>query len=218
MKLQLRTNTALAIAASFALFTGCSKPANEPSAPTPSAPASSSTTKLPEPTTLPKVPSGHPQIGLPPATEKVPVVSLSQIEDQYRAATSLKEKIKTIRLLVNVRDEGTAVALGRMFHAEKDPELREEILETLIDIKGSEADKLSVLASAVASSQPPEIREVAIDIMIDLGSRNAIPVLQNLVNDPDTKIRDAAKDAIRQIQNPIPPSTSKMDENDVDEE
>jgi HEAT repeat protein len=146
------------------------------------------------------------------------VVSLSQIEDQYRAATSLKEKIKTIRLLVNVRDEGTAVALGRMFHAEKDPELREEILETLIDIKGSEADKLSVLASAVASSQPAEIREVAIDIMIDLGSRNAIPVLQNLVNDPDTKIRDAAKDAIRQIQNPIPPSTSKMDENDVDEE
>jgi hypothetical protein len=223
------TTYAITAALGLALVAGCSpspsqQPAQPPPPPTenpsaklpePATPANPSA-KLPEPAT-PKMPAGHPEIGLPPPTETAKIPTLAEIEGQYRAATSLHDKIKAMRQLVHVRDDGAVEAVGRLFHEEKDLELREEFLETLLDMRGKEADKLSVLASAVSAGQPADTRELAIDIMIDLGSKNAIPVLENLVNDPDATIRDAAKDAIREIQNPTPTMTSNADENDVDE-
>jgi HEAT repeat protein len=143
---------------------------------------------------------------------------LEQIEDTYRTSTTLRDKIKAMRKLVNSEDQQAVLTVGRMFHEEKDVQMREEFLELLLDMPGKETDKLSVLATAIAPSQPLSVRELAIDIMVDLGSKNAIPVLETLLKDPSTSLREYAQDAIKEITNPTPPSTmSDKDDGNDDE-
>jgi hypothetical protein len=212
---------ALMIIAVTGLFAaGCSKPVTEQSGPPPESAPQTGVTRsasLPNPST-PALPPDHPPISDPVAPRSAPhmeeQLTLTQIEERYRAATTLREKIKSMRKLVTSDDPQALATLGRMFHEEKDTQMREEFLDMILDIPGKEEDKLAVLASAVTPGQPVDIREFAIDIMIDFGSKNAIPILESLLKDNDASIRDSAQDAINVINNPKPAPPMTDDDDD----
>ncbi len=140
----------------------------------------------------------------------------AQYTAQYLNATDLRGKIKSMLEASRVGGIEAIMALGQMFQSEQDVELREEILETLMFIPGHDVDKLSLLAVAAAQNQPQSVRETAIDLMIDLGSPNAIQVLQGLLDDKNPLIREAAEDAIREIRTPT--STVSEMEIEVDDD
>jgi HEAT repeat protein len=83
-----------------------------------------------------------------------------------------------------------------LFRAEKDRELRTELINALIDISGCKDEKLSLLRLGIATDQAGDTREAAIDGLIDLEDERALPLLQELTADPDEKVRAVAKHAL----------------------
>ena len=57
-----------------------------------------------------------------------------------------------------------------------------------------------MLTMGARQGLPNEVRQSAIDGLIDLDDQRVIPVLNGLLNDPDEEIREGAKDALEMIQ------------------
>jgi HEAT repeat protein len=125
---------------------------------------------------------------------------LAQFEGAYTANTDLVSRIETIYKITDIGTADSIAVLGRLFHKEKDNELKSEILDSLFDIDGLDDRKAALLAAGVSADQPQEVRETAIDGLTDLEPKNSLPILQSLLSDQSEDIRDLAKDAIEQVQ------------------
>ena len=122
--------------------------------------------------------------------------ALPELEAAYASNPDFAKRVEAI---YQISDKGTpeAVAtLGRLFHVEKDPDLKIEILSSLFDFDGLDDRKITILGAGIAADQPKEVREEAIDSLGDVDSKYALPLLQSLLSDPDEEIREAAKDQI----------------------
>jgi hypothetical protein len=125
---------------------------------------------------------------------------IAELESAYRSTLDFSARVELIYQLSSVDSPETLDAIGRLFLNETDQELKIELLDSLFDIEGHNDRKLTILSAALRADQPKEVREEAIDLMIDVEDPRAIQILQGLLNDPDAEIRDAAQDAIEQIR------------------
>jgi HEAT repeat protein len=91
-------------------------------------------------------------------------------------------------------------ALTRLFQVETDPDLKVDLLDSLLGIEGLVEEKLKMLTLGAEKGLPTEVRQSAIDGLIDLDDPRVIPVLNGLLNDPDEEVREGAKDALEMLQ------------------
>jgi HEAT repeat protein len=194
-----------------ALITACSKteqamPAPDKSAPAQSAPAAAPTAAQPAMT---PTPAHTPQFSATPAatTSVSPAQEAMVLENAYIATPDFSARVETIYKLTDAATPEAIASLGRLFHMEKDPELKTEILDSLFDIDGQDERKAALFAAGAGSDQPKEVRQSAIDGLEDVEAKYALPILQALTTDPDEDIRDAAKDAIESLQAAPPTPT-----------
>jgi len=133
----------------------------------------------------------------PTATEAADAArTLANLESSYKSLPDFSKKVGAIYEISEVGGAPAVESLGRLFQAEKDAELRVEIVDSLFDIDGQDQQKLAILSAAAASDQPQEVRESAIDALTDIDAKVAMPILQALASDSNEEIRDAAKDAL----------------------
>ncbi len=197
---KLLSRCAPALAA--AVLAACSKqektstPPPEPpptmSQPAPVAPPPASPTAKPSATAT--------NTGPTPARSANPAEEAAALERQYISNPDFSSRVETIYKLTDAGTPEAIASLGRLFQMEKDNDLKTEILDSLFDIDGQDNNKAAILAFAVTSGQPKEVRESAIDALEDIDAKYALPILQGLLADPDEEIRDAAKDAIEMLQ------------------
>lgn len=125
---------------------------------------------------------------------------LAKMEGAYQASADLSTKI---HILYDISGTGAPAALDsitRMFQAETDSEMKQQMIDSLDDVDGENDRKLMVLTAGIQSNQPQEVRESAIDSLVDLEDARAIAILQGLLNDSNADIREAAQDAIDQLK------------------
>ena len=87
-----------------------------------------------------------------------------------------------------------AVALGTMLQQENSVDVKTDILDELGNLDDPAA--FDQIIQGLGQNQPQEVRIEAIDALDSLGDKRAIPLLQQLLSDHDTDIREAAQNAI----------------------
>jgi len=133
----------------------------------------------------------------PPQDDAATVQQILQYEGAYRTNADFSARVELIYKVSDVGTPEAVLAMGRIFFSETDPELKTEVLNLLADIDGQTDNKLAILTAGIGHDQPKEVREEAIDALTDIEPPGrALPLLQSLLNDPDTEIREAATDAI----------------------
>jgi hypothetical protein len=198
------TLTSITALAAVVFCTGCPQP---PETPAP-APTNAVTKKAAPPprvttSTTPTVTQPTPTTSQLPVPATIPVVEpvnpaqkIAGIEETYKSLTESSAKVGAIYQISDVGGAFAVESLGRLFQAEKDPDLQVEIVDSLLDIEGEDQLKLALLTAAVGADQNQELREHAIDALTDIDAKLALPVLQALTNDPNEEIREAVSDAI----------------------
>jgi len=170
-------------------------PAAQPTGSTPSTPSITAPTAPTAPPTAPSaaLPSGN-------AAQVA-----AAIETAYISNPEFNSRVEQIYKLADAGTPQAIASLGRLFHMEKETDLKTEIVDSLFDIDGQDDRKAALFAAAAGADQPKEVRESAIDGLEDIEAKYALPILQGLLADPDEDIRDAAKDAIEMLQTQATP-------------
>jgi hypothetical protein len=219
--------------ASVTLMTaGCSKKESETTStpsPTPAEPTAVGKTETPAPVhptpqlpaevrpTTPATTSATtptpPAVVPPPIPEETPAqlaAQVKQLESTYHNTPEFQKRVAIIYDLSSVESPETIDAIGHLFLAESDKELKIELVNSLTDVDGENDKKLTILTVALRADQPKDVRLEAIDALVDTEDKRAIQVLQGLSHDPDEEIRDAVQDAIEQLQaDTVPPQQPK---------
>lgn len=129
----------------------------------------------------------------------VEVKPLPVLERNYLTTTNHDDRLDA---MMDIADQSSAEAvrtLTRLFEAETDPDLKVDLIDSLLGIDGFKEEKLMMLTLASRQSLPNEVRQSAIDGLIDLDDPRTIPILNGLLNDPNEEIREAAQDALEMI-------------------
>ena len=125
---------------------------------------------------------------------------LAVLEKEYAATTNRDERLDAMMDISEQPGPEAVRALARLFQFETDTDLKVDLLDSLLGIEGQVEEKLKMLTLGTAKGLPGEVRQSAIDGLIDLDDPRVIPVLNGLLNDPDEEIRDSAKDALEMLQ------------------
>lgn len=191
------------------LITACTKTEEQPPAPPQSSSATSDSDKPSAPAAT--VPSSKPAAPVAPTVTSAPSTPApapsgssaqvaASLETAYITNPEFSARVETIYKLTDAGTPEAITSLGRLFHMEKDPDLKTEILDSLFDVDGQDERKAALLSAGAGADQPKEVRMSAIDGLEDVDAKYALPILQALTSDPDEEIRDAAKDAIEMLQ------------------
>lgn len=128
------------------------------------------------------------------------VKPLPVLEKDYLATTNRDTRLDIMMDIAENPSAETVKALTRLFEAETDLDLKVDLLDSLLGIEEFKDEKLIMLTMGARQGLPNEVRQSAIDGLIDLDDQRAIPVLNGLLNDPDEEIREGARDALEMIQ------------------
>ena len=131
-----------------------------------------------------------------------PMKPLPELERDYASTTNRDTRLD---VMMDIAEAGTAESvksLTRLFDLETDPDLKVDLLDSLLGIEGFKDEKLIMLTLGVRQGLPSDVRQSAIDGLIDLEDTRSIALLNGLVNDPDPEIRQSAQDAIEILQTP----------------
>jgi len=125
---------------------------------------------------------------------------LPVLEKDYTATTNRDQRLDIMMDIAETPGAEAVKVLTRLFEAESDLDLKVDLLDSLLGIEGFKDEKLIMLTLGARQALPSEVRQSAIDGLIDLDDQRVIPILNGLLNDPDAEIREAAKDAIEMLQ------------------
>ena len=134
-------------------------------------------------------------------TNDLPIVKpLPTLESDYAGATNRDTRLDIMMDIAETPGAESVRALTRLFEVESDTDLKVDLLDSLLGIDGFKEEKLIMLTLGSRQGLPSEVRQSAIDGLIDLDDARVIPVLNGLLNDPDAEIREGAQDALEMIQ------------------
>ena len=157
--------------------------------------------------TAPQQPGTTPGVQVAPLILSTPtndlafeVKPLPVLEKDYTATTNRDTRLDIMMDIAETPGAEAVKALTRLFEAETDPDLKVDLLDSLLGIEGFKDEKLIMLTMGARQGLPSEVRQSAIDGLIDLDDQRVIAVLNGLLNDPDAEIRESAKDAIEMLQ------------------
>lgn len=131
-----------------------------------------------------------------------PQKPLPVLERSYATTTNRDERLDVMMDIAEQPSAEAVKTLTRLFSAETDTDLKVDLLDSLLGIEGFKDEKMIMLTLGIQAGLPAEVRQSAIDGLIDLEDTRAISLLNGLKNDPDPEIRQAAEDAIELIQTP----------------
>jgi hypothetical protein len=120
----------------------------------------------------------------------------------YLATTNRDTRLDIVMDITETSSAESVKALTRLFEAETDPELKVDLLDSLLGIDGFKDEKLAMLTLGIRQGLNGEVRQSAIDGLIDLEDPRVVPLLNGLLNDPDQEIRESAQDALDLVQTP----------------
>lgn len=207
----MRHWTFAALTISLAALLSACAPKEEPQQETPAATDSAPRAK-PAPAISTSTPA-TPKATVPPPMSKQADQggeSVSAMENAYVSNPDFSARVETIYKLADTGTPAAISSLGRLFHMERDPDLKTEILDSLFDIDGQDEAKAALLAAGAGADQPKEVRQSAIDGLEDVKPEVALPILRALTGDPDEEIRESARDSIEMLQeqqaNPAQPN------------
>ncbi len=126
--------------------------------------------------------------------------TLPVLEKEYVATTNRDTRLDLMMDIADAPGPDAVRALTRLFQIETDPDLKVDLLDSLLGIEGQVEEKLKMLTLGAEKGLPTDVRQSAIDGLIDLDDQRAIPVLNGLLNDPDEEVREGAKDALEMLQ------------------
>ena len=129
---------------------------------------------------------------------------LPELEKNYLATTNQEERLDILMDIADTPSAESIKALTRLFAAEKEPELKIDLLDSLLAIDGFKEEKLEMLKLGLNASLPIEVRQSAIDGLIDLDDPRVVGVFNGLLNDPEEEVREAAKDALEMLRPETP--------------
>jgi hypothetical protein len=209
-KITLRFTASVVVAGLVLMLAGCPKPSSEPPPAKPK-PSTKPTVKRPASTapSLPEMPPETVPVTKPvaPTRTKPNVTPVSQLpntpsdlEKLYVTKTDFESKINIIYKLSTMNNFQAIEALGQLFHAEPDVDMKVEILDSLENTQGLVDKKLAILKSAVHADQHIEVRESGIEALVSLHDLQSLTVLQPLLTDKSREIREVASAAIIEVQ------------------
>ena len=142
---------------------------------------------------------------VPPDPEAAAKIAV--LEKQYLALNPKDQdaRMDVVIALGEIVSDETVKSLARLFTLEKDKGLQVDLVDALQGITGFKEEKLVFLATGIKPGLDRDVRQAAIDGLIDLEDRRSIAVLQALLNDDDEVIVQAAKDAIKILESPLTP-------------
>jgi hypothetical protein len=180
------------------IISACSKPARVDTA----------SESQPEPATQPEevATPASPGMSAPEDSQPAPAIgqfneappegSAASLERKYLATTDPDARKEIVDRLRDLDNAEAVQVLGRLFQGTTDPETKVSLLGTL-DEMDTEAGKLPILARAISSEQPQEVRAAAIESLTAIDQPAALHLLEGLTNDPDPQISEAAKGALQ---------------------
>jgi hypothetical protein len=122
-----------------------------------------------------------------------PAQRVAALQGQYRAAQAFDDRFEAAIRLGEVGTAEAVAGLEELFRAEPNKELRVELINALIGIGGCKEERLRFLKLGVGADQPFEVREAAMDGLVDLEDARALALLKGLSEDPDEKVRALAR-------------------------
>lgn len=107
---------------------------------------------------------------------------------------------RRIELVFALAANATAIAQDELRSCYHDPQrskLKIDIVRALPLLESGGLEfPLELLRDAIAPTQPPELREAAIDTLRDLNDPRTVPLWQTLAKDRDAEIRETATSAL----------------------
>jgi len=157
-------------------------------------PADSS--KSPLPNTEATVPA-HPN--RPP--NETPKRSVDAIANAYATEGDEEKRRELIWELLDAPPSDGITGLGRLLESEKRASLRVELFDSLDSFPGFESEKLRIVARELSTQRTAgAVRDAAIDALLNIQHRDAIPVWETLAAGGDEEMRDVAKSAIEALR------------------
>jgi hypothetical protein len=192
------------VAAWLVLHTGCSKSSKDgqDSVPTTNLakpPFAAQATQVNPATTVSPALSNNPAVSSPtntpvaPDGTSAPAQQVAALKGQFGKATTFDDRFD---LALQIGAVGTAEAvatLEQLFREERDKDLRVELINALMGMTGCKDERLRFLQAGLLPDQPLEVREAAMDGLVDLQDARALPLLAGLLNDPNPKIQALAR-------------------------
>lgn len=130
------------------------------------------------------------------------VAMLLAMEQKYRASGDEDQRMDLVAEMSEIQSAESIRTMARIFAVEMNADLKVDILDALQLVEGFKEEKMAFLKSVLQPGQSDEVREAAIDSLIDLEDPSAIALLEPLLRDPSEAIRESARDAI-EILKPI---------------
>ena len=122
------------------------------------------------------------------------------VASYLRSADAAKRREALYDLHLAPADEGVP-AIDRLLITETDPDLLTELLDSLAVFDGEVEAKLRALGGALFEHPVHgDVREAALDALLDLQDRRAITLWQRLLADPIDDVRDLARNTINELQ------------------
>lgn len=189
------------------ILSACSKPAPPPieQEPRPTTPLSLERQAPAPPSPVPSVAAG-PQLSpssaspVEASTEEV----ATTLEQHYLGTTDVDARLEILAQLRDLRNPASVQTFARLFQQAKDEDEKLDLLATLDQMEVS-AGKLPIFEAAIYTDQPPEVRVVAIRSLASLGGPEARQLLQTLATHPNSEIREAAAEVLKDLaENPEP--------------
>ena len=136
-----------------------------------------------------------------PDKDEVPVAKpLPVLETDYAATTNRDTRLDIMMDIAETPGAETVRTLARLLEAETDPDLKVDLIDSLLGIEGHTEEKLAMLTQGARPGLPKEVRLSAVDGLIELNDPRTVAVFNGMLNDPDEEIREAAKDALEMLQ------------------
>lgn len=140
---------------------------------------------------------------VPPSTVATvaPRKSAAELVRYYLYSRDASERRRTLYVLQDMPGNEALPAVERLLQAEREPELRVELLESL-DVWDGNADvKVRVLERELLDDpRPGAVYDAALDALMNLRDPAALPLWWQLLDDPRDQVRAVARDAIARLE------------------
>jgi HEAT repeat protein len=146
-------------------------------------------------TSVPAV-EANPKESLAPGRESSTETAIS-LQQKFLSTSDINERENIVHYLGELHSAEAIDIIYRLFQLERAEEVKLDMLGTVERMEIEDAHKIPIMATALQPDQPQEVRETGIDVLADFTDPGAIQLLQNLMNDPNPDIREAAKEALQ---------------------
>jgi hypothetical protein len=189
----------IVVAAICACAPGCERPAPLPPEAPITPPAAPALSHAREAMIADRPTSGNP---VAPAEVQSPAPrDAGSIVASYRVQMEVTNRHALVAELSDLPPAKGVAAVGELLAFEKRPELREALLDTLDAFAGEEAAKVALLRTELLENRTGAAsRDAAIDALLNIQHRAALPLWKALLEDADEETRDVARQAIAALE------------------